>query len=56
MSKAFLVLDDEEQLILERICADRDEDEALAFIIKNVVPKLRKKVPCLAGELMRHEG
>lgn len=39
--------------MIERICLDKDPSEALEFILKHVSPKIEKKIPCLAGDLMR---
>lgn len=55
MAKAFIVLDDEEQVLLERICVDREEDEALRFLKEHIAPKVRKDMPCLAQELMESQ-
>lgn len=55
MGKVFIVLDEEEQIRLERICLDKDREEAFQFILKHVAPKLKKPMPCLAGQLMRPE-
>ncbi|MBC7346912.1 MAG: hypothetical protein H5U00_05570 [Clostridia bacterium] len=53
MAKVFIVLDEKEQLVLERICLDKDPAEALEFVLRSIAPKVKKTVPCLAGELMR---
>lgn len=53
MSKIFFVLNEEDLVTLERIYMDKDSDEALHFVLKKVVPQIRKQLPCLAGQLMR---
>lgn len=53
MSKIFFVLSEEDLVTLERIYMDKDSDEALHFVLKKVVPQIRKQLPCLAGQLMR---
>lgn len=55
MGKVYIVLDDSEQVELERICLDKEPGDALRFVLKTIVPKLRKQVPCLSGEYMRSE-
>jgi len=45
--KAFIVLDEREQILLERISLDEDEEEALAFVLEVIVPQVRKRTPCL---------
>lgn len=55
MGKVFVVLDEEDQVRLQSVCLDKDPEEALQFVLKRVVPKVRKQVPCLAGQLMRGE-
>ncbi len=55
-NKVFIVLDEEEQMLLKSICVDKDPEEALHFVLKKVAPKVHKKAPCLAGQLMRSEG
>lgn len=56
MSKAFVALNEEDQLKLESICTDKDPKEALEFVLKIIVPRLKKTVPCMAGELVRYEN
>ena len=53
MGKVFIVLDEEEQVALERVCLDKDPREALEFVLRSIAPKVKKTLPCLAGELMR---
>lgn len=53
MSKVFVALDDEDQVILRTICVDKDPQEALYFVLKRIAPKIKKKVPCIAGEIMK---
>lgn len=55
MSKVFVTLDDQDQVALQSICLDKDPEEALQFVLKRIVPKLHKQVPCIARELMRSE-
>ncbi len=51
--KVFITLDDEDQVMLQSICLDKDKDEALYFVLKRIAPKLRKQVPCIAREIMQ---
>lgn len=51
--KVFVTLDDEDQVILQSICLDKDPEEALFFVLKRIAPKLHKQVPCIARELMK---
>ncbi len=53
MSKIFFVLKEEDLVMLERICLDKDADDALHFVLKKVAPQVGKALPCLAGQLMR---
>lgn len=53
MSKIFFVLTQEDLVTLERICVDRDPEEALRFVLKRVAPQVKKPLPCLAEQLMR---
>ncbi|MDO9527574.1 MAG: hypothetical protein Q7J27_00260 [Syntrophales bacterium] len=53
MSKIFFVLSEEDLITLESICMDKDPEEALSFVMKRVVPQVKKPLPCLAGQLMR---
>jgi len=53
LSKIFFVLEEKDLVTLESICMDKDPQEALSFVLKRVVPQVRKQVPCLAGQLMR---
>ncbi len=55
MGKVFVALDDRDQVILQSICLDKDPQEALQFVLKNIAPKLHKQVPCIAREMMRSE-
>ncbi|ADL13519.1 hypothetical protein [Acetohalobium arabaticum] len=43
MSKLFISLDQKEQTMLERICLDKDPQEALEFIVEYIIPKVDKK-------------
>lgn len=53
MGKIFVVLSEEDLLVLEGICLDKDPQEALEFVLKRIAPKTHKPLPCLAGQLMR---
>ena len=53
MRKVFIVLDEQELMNLEVILTDRDKDEALKFLKKSIVPKIKKKVPCKSLELTK---
>jgi len=51
--KVFVTLDDEDQVMLQSICLDKDPEEALYFVLKRIAPKLSKQVPCIAREIMK---
>ncbi len=51
--KVFVTLDDEDQVMLQSICLDKDPEEALYFVLKRIAPKLKKQVPCIAREVMK---
>ena len=51
--KVFVTLDDEDQVMLQSICLDKDPEEALYFVLKRIAPKLHKQVPCIAREVMK---
>jgi hypothetical protein len=51
--KVFVVLDDQDQVMLQSICMDKDPEEALYFVLKRIAPKLHKQVPCIAREIMK---
>lgn len=55
MGKVFVVLDEKEQLEVERICLDKKPEDALRFVLKSVAPKIHKRVPCMdkATEIYR---
>jgi len=53
--KALISLNKEELKIVNSICVDKDPEEAIYFVNKILAPKLQKKVPCLAGEIMKKE-
>lgn len=53
MAKSFIVLDEKELLAVERICLDKDPQEALAFVLQSVAPKIKKVIRCLGADLMR---
>ncbi|MDO9535284.1 MAG: hypothetical protein Q7J85_08130 [Bacillota bacterium] len=53
MGKIFFVLEEKDLVTLESICLDKDPEEAMHFVLKRVVPQVRKQLPCLAGQLMR---
>ncbi|QGP93301.1 hypothetical protein MGLY_27080 [Neomoorella glycerini] len=55
MGKVLIALNEEEQLMLQRICLDKDAEEALEFVLQKIAPKIPKKIPCLAGVLMQPE-
>lgn len=55
MSKVFATLDNRDQVALQSICLDKDPEEALQFVLKSIVPKLHKQVPCIAREFMKSE-
>ncbi len=46
MPKVFIVLDEKEQVQIERVRIDKDPGEALDFILNVIGPQVRKKVPC----------
>ncbi len=46
MPKVFIVLDEKEQVEMERIHIDKDPEEALDFVLNVIAPQVRKKVPC----------
>ncbi|SDC00421.1 MULTISPECIES: hypothetical protein [unclassified Candidatus Frackibacter] len=50
MGKVFIGLDEDDQLQLERICLDKDPQEALEFILEKVAPKVEKQ----EREKMKH--
>jgi len=47
VGKVFVALDEMEQLTVERICLDRDPDDALEFLAKCILPRLHKANPCV---------
>ncbi len=51
--KAFVAFNDEDVVMINRICVDKDPEDALYFVMKRIVPKLKKQLPCLAGQLMK---
>ena len=51
--KVFVTLDDEDQVMLQSICLDKDSEEALHFVLKRIAPKVKKQVPCIAREVMK---
>ena len=51
--KVFVTLDDQDQVMLQSICLDKDPEEALHFVLKRIAPKLKKEVPCIAREVMK---
>ncbi|WP_089758229.1 hypothetical protein [Halarsenatibacter silvermanii] len=49
-NKVFVVLDEEQQMLLERINVDRDPEEALEFIEEVILPQVKDKgQPCFEG-------
>lgn len=55
LSKVFVTLDDQDQVMLQSICLDKDSEEALYFVLKRIAPKLHKQVNCIAKDLMKAE-
>ncbi len=53
--KALVSLSKEEQAMIRSICVDKDPEEAVYFVTKVLAPKIKKKVPCLANEIMSSE-
>lgn len=53
MGKVFVVLDEEADLKAQRICIDKDPEEALEFVLRYIVPQLRKRAPCMDKMLER---
>jgi len=53
--KALVSLSKEEQAMIRSICVDKDPEEAVYFVTKVLAPKIKKKVPCLASEIMSSE-
>lgn len=51
--KVFVTLNEEDQVMLQSICLDKDPEEALYFVLKRIAPKVKKQVPCIAGEIMK---
>ena len=39
LSKVFVTLDDQDQVMLQSICLDKDSEEALYFVLKRIAPK-----------------
>ncbi|MBE3573579.1 MAG: hypothetical protein IMW95_11650 [Moorella humiferrea] len=50
MGKVLIALDEEEQLMLQRICLDKDAGEALEFVLQKIAPKIPKKNSLPGGE------
>lgn len=55
MGKAFIVVGEEEQVWLQRICIDGDAREALEFLRRVVLPQLKKQIPCMQGKIRTGE-
>ena len=53
--KVLRSLSKEEQAMIRSICVDKDPEEAVYFVTKVLAPKIKKKVPCLANEIMSSE-
>lgn len=51
MGKVFVTFDESEQMILKSIYYDQDPDEALSFVLKHIIPKVKKEISCLSGTL-----
>lgn len=56
MSKVFVAFDESEQLILKSIYYDEDPEEALEFVLKHIIPKVKKEMSCLANTLSAQKG
>ncbi len=56
--KTLLVLNDKELMEIERIKIDRDPEEALEFVLKSLIPKIKEKKSCSdsAREIYRTQG
>lgn len=50
------MLDETEQLTVERICLDREPEEALVFVQASVAPQLKKRIPCVDRGLELYRG
>ncbi len=51
--KVFVALGEEDMVMLQSICLDKDPQEALYFVLKRIAPKLKKQLPCIAREIMK---
>lgn len=51
IGKVFVSFDESEQLLLKSIYYDEDPDEALDFVLKHIIPKVKKDMSCLANTL-----
>lgn len=56
MGKVIVVFDESEQLILKSIYYDEDPEEALNFVLKCIIPKVKKELSCLSGTLSGQKG
>lgn len=56
MGKVFVAFDESEQLILKSIYYDEDPEEALSFVLKHIIPKVKKELSCLSGTLSGQKG
>ncbi|MDP2873372.1 MAG: hypothetical protein Q8P31_12660 [Bacillota bacterium] len=51
MGKVLIVFDELEQVAIQRICLDKDPNEALQFVLQVIEPKLHRRVPCMEKSL-----
>ncbi|HML35654.1 MULTISPECIES: hypothetical protein [Sporomusa] len=56
MSKVLVAFDESEQLLLKSIYYDEDPEEALKFVLKHIIPKVRKEISCLTNTLSAQKG
>ncbi|WP_169717564.1 hypothetical protein SPSIL_046660 [Sporomusa silvacetica DSM 10669] len=56
MGKVIVAFDESEQLILKSIYYDEDPEEALNFVLKHILPKVKKELSCLSGTLSGQKG
>ncbi|WP_169717964.1 hypothetical protein SPSIL_029540 [Sporomusa silvacetica DSM 10669] len=43
-------------IYLKSIYYDQDPEEALSFVLKNIIPKVKKELSCLSGTLSGQKG
>ena len=54
IASSFIVITDAEKLTLQRIEIDEDPEEALEFVLRVILPKVRQTSKCLSpAELYR---